>query len=193
MSGIICRSCRSYLKRQASKARCNNISQYSTSAPSKPLDIAALLSKPTWSVRSLLPDPSKPPHEEITPTQLSHLLRLSALPQPKSPEQEAKMLSTLHSQLHFVRDIQSVDTKGVEPLQSIRDETPEGLEEITIGLGDLKEAFEMEEIVGRMGRPRRRKEKLDVQEVEIWDVLREAKDTVKTPSGEFFVVRGGNS
>ena len=103
------------------------------------------------------------------------------------------MLSTLHSQLHFVRDIQSVDTEGIEPLQSIRDETPEGIEEITIGMEDLREAFDKEETVGRMARPRRRREKLGVQEVEKWDVLREAKDKVKTPNGEYFVVRSGKS
>ena len=103
------------------------------------------------------------------------------------------MLSTLHSQLHFVREIQSVDTEGLEPLQSIRDETPEGINDITIGMKDLKEAFEKEDIVGRMGRPRRRREKLGVQEVENWDVLREAKDKVKTLSGEYFVVRSEKS
>lgn len=102
------------------------------------------------------------------------------------------MLETLHSQLHFVRDIQSVDTEGVEPLQSIRDETPEGIQEITIGMDDLKEAFAQEAIVGRMQRPKRKKnEKVNPKKHEEWDVLGTAKDTITTPNGKYFVVRSG--
>ena len=37
-----------------------------------------------------------------------------------------------------MRDIQSVDTDGVEPLQSIRDETEEGVREATIGVGGIE-------------------------------------------------------
>jgi hypothetical protein len=160
------------------------------SGPTDKLDIAAILSKPTWSVRSLLPDPSNPPSEEITPKQLHHLLRLSALPQPKSPEEEAEMLKTLHSQLHFVRDIQSVNTDGVEPLQSIRDETEEGIKDITIGLEDLKEALQAEEIKGRNRRPRRKRdEPIDTKGVEDWDVLGTASEKVETPLGKYFIVR----
>jgi Asp-tRNA(Asn)/Glu-tRNA(Gln) amidotransferase C subunit len=140
----------------------------------------------------LLPDPVTPPSEEITPAKLHHLLRLSALPLPKSPKEEAEMLKTLHSQLHFVKDIQKVDTEGVEPLQSIRDETEEGVKDITIGMEELKEAFEKEEIKGRNRRPRRKRaEVLDTYEVEDWDVLGTAGETVEFAGGKFFVVRSG--
>lgn len=66
--------------------------------------------------------------EEITPQTLSHLLRLSALPQPTSPAEQASMLSTLHTQLRFVRDVQTVDTRGVAPLHLIHDETTKAVE-----------------------------------------------------------------
>jgi len=91
-----------------------------------------------------------------------------------------------------VRDIQSVDTKGMEPLQSLRDETEEGIREATIGLNDLKDAFENEEIVGRNRRPRRKRGNLvDTKGVEDWDVLGTATEKVETPGGRFFVVRSG--
>jgi hypothetical protein len=123
---------------------------------------------------------------------LHHLLRLSALPLPKSPEEEAEMLKTLHAQLHFVKDIQKVDTEGVEPLQSIRDETEEGIKDITIGMEKLKEAFEKEEIKGRNRRPRRRRgELVDPNEVEDWDVLGTAGEKVELAGGKYFVVRSG--
>lgn len=156
------------------------------------LDITALLSKPTWSVRSLLPPESEAPKQKISPQQLHHLLRLSALPPPSSPEEEAQMLKTLHSQLHFVRDIQSVDTEGVEPLQSIRDETEEGIREATIGVEDLRDAFREEEIKGRNRRPRRKRTPVvEEKEVEGWDVLGTAEETVKVGGSRYFVVRSG--
>ena len=103
----------------------------SGSTKAEHVDVEELLSKPTWSVSSLLPpkDPS-PESPQISSKQLHHLLRLSALPPPKDEAEEAKMLSTLSSQLHFVKDIQSVDTTGVEPLRSLRDETAEGEKEV---------------------------------------------------------------
>src|SRR4051812_44154241 len=107
--------------------------------------ISKLLTKPTWSVRSLLPSPPSSTHiPTITPKQLHHLLRLSALPQPSSPSVEASMIATLESQLHFVRAIQQVDTTGVEPLRSIRDETAAGLREASITVERLKDALEKE-------------------------------------------------
>ncbi|KAL3462903.1 hypothetical protein BJX64DRAFT_276820 [Aspergillus heterothallicus] len=111
--------------------------------------IESILSKPTWSVRSLLPDPATKPPPSVTPAQLRHILRLSALPQPSSPEEEQEMLDTLESQIHFVKEIQKVDTTGVEPLQSIRDETTEAVKENTIGLERLREALSRERVVGR--------------------------------------------
>ncbi|KAK4238907.1 hypothetical protein C8A03DRAFT_33021 [Achaetomium macrosporum] len=167
-------------------------------------DPYALLSQPTWSIRSLLPptpssntpsaSPNSAPEEEITPAQLSHLLRLSALPQPSSPEETSRMLATLHAQLHFVRDIQRVNTDGVEPLYSIRDETAEGMREATITVDTLKSALADEEVYGRCKRPRRRrtgdqkKGAVDGNGVEDWDVLGCASEKV----GRYFVVRSGS-
>ncbi|KAG9228520.1 hypothetical protein BJ875DRAFT_349545, partial [Amylocarpus encephaloides] len=155
-------------------------------------NIDKLLANPSWSVRSLLPDPDAQLTEEITPNQLHHLLRLSALPQPKSPEEEAEMLKTLHTQLHFVRDIQNVDTDGVETLQSLRDETDEGLAEVTISLDSLKKALDEEEVIGRSQRPRRKRgQTVNTVGIEDWDVLRAASEKVVTPGGSYFVVRSG--
>jgi Asp-tRNA(Asn)/Glu-tRNA(Gln) amidotransferase C subunit len=132
--------------------------------------------------------------QEISHRKLHHLLRLSALPQPRSPEEEAEMLQTLHSQLHFVRDIQNVNTEGVEPLQSIRDETEEGIREATIGIEELKEALAAEAIKGRNRRPKRRRgDPVDTKGVEDWDVLGTASEKDKTSLGSFFVVRGGQN
>ncbi|TAQ89165.1 hypothetical protein B7494_g2546 [Chlorociboria aeruginascens] len=178
--------------RQSFRAR-HSIRRYSSNPPAKePLDISSLLSKPTWSVRSLLPDPSILPTQEITPKKLHHLLRLSALPQPKSPEEEAEMLETLHSQLHFVRDIQGVDTDGVEPLRSIRDETEEGIKDATIGMDDLKEAFAKEEVKGRNRRPRRKRGgEVNTDTVYNWDVFGAAGKIVEMAGGKYFVVKSG--
>lgn len=156
--------------------------------PAPKIDIEALLSKPTWSVQSLLPTESDTT-PQITPAQLHHLLRLSALPQPKSPEEEAEMLKTLQSQLHFVKEIQSVDTTDVEPLQAIRDETEEAILENTIGVETLKEAFANEEVKGRNRRPRRRRDFKVEKDAEEWDVLGTASRTV----GKYFVVKSSNS
>ncbi|KAL4777426.1 hypothetical protein BDW60DRAFT_213037 [Aspergillus nidulans var. acristatus] len=126
------------------------------SSNSNDTDIPSILAKPTWSVRSLLPDPAaKPSSPSVTPAELKHLLRLSALPQPSSPEEEEQMLETLESQLHFVKEIQKVDTTGVEPLQAIRDESPEAVKENTIGLEQLREAMSKERVIGRNKRIQR--------------------------------------
>jgi len=148
-----------------------------------------VLSKPTWSVRSLLPSSSDAQETpKVTPKQLHHLLRLSALPNPESKEEEEKMLHTLSSQLHFVKEIQSVDTTGIEPLRSIRDETLEAERANEINMEDLKEAFSKEEIVGRSGRLRRRKDlPVDTKGAEDWDVLGQASKRV----GRYFVVESG--
>lgn len=61
-----------------------------------PDELEELLAKPTWSVESLLPPKTRAPDApEISSKQLHHLLRLSALPLPETPEQEKKMLDTL--------------------------------------------------------------------------------------------------
>lgn len=136
----------------------SHLRRFNASRPyssSREEDIESILSKPTWSVRSLLPDSAEASSQSITPKQLHHLLRLSALPQPSSPEEESSMLKILESQIHFVKEIQRVDASGVAPLQSIRDESPDAVEENTIGLEQLKEAISKERIYGRRNRIQR--------------------------------------
>jgi hypothetical protein len=83
------------------------------------------------------------------------------------------MLKTLSSQLHFVQDIQTVDTTGVEPLRSIRDETAAAEKADEISLESLREALDAEEHVGKHHRRIRRRTDLplDTKEVEDWDAL----------------------
>lgn len=183
--------------------------------PGQQPDPYDLLSTPTWSTRSLLPPtPTSPSHpeqeqqpeneEEIN---LPHLLRLSALPQPTTPSQSAKLLDTLRAQLHFVRAVQAVDTAGVEPLRSIRDETAAGRAEaaVTLDTPQIRAALAEEEAYGRWKRPRRRRRAIaegsgskgdgddghavqgPLKGVEDWDVLGSAEEKV----GEYFVVRSG--
>lgn len=96
------------------------------------------------------------------------------------------MLQTLHSQLHFVRDAQSVDTTGVEPLRSLRDETAEGVAEATIGLQQLREALAKEIRFGHRRRPKRQRgDKIDTKGVEDWNPLQTASRT----AGKYFVVQ----
>lgn len=151
--------------------------------------IREFLRNPTWSVKSLLPDPAATEQQSplVTPKQLHHLLRLSALPQPKDAEEESSMLKTLETQLHFVREIQKVDTTGVEPLVSIRDETPEAVEENTITLADLQGDLDAEEKVGKNGRIRRVPRHDPVaSKAEKWDLFGMAEGKTM---GRYFVVR----
>jgi hypothetical protein len=104
------------------------------------------------------------------------------------------MLRTLETQLHFVRAIQAVDTMGVEPLVTIRDETEEGIQELTIGLENerIKEALGAEKKIGRMGRVRRRREGVvedrRCQEEKEWNPLEGAQGRI---TGGHFVVESG--
>ncbi|KAK0366324.1 hypothetical protein LTR91_007503 [Friedmanniomyces endolithicus] len=119
--------------------------------------------------------------------QLHHLLRLSALPPPKDAAEEAQMLSTLASQLHFVKEIQKVDTEGVEPLRSLRDETAQGEKEAELGMVALRGALEREEIRGTHHRRTRRKRGgRDGDGGEKWDPL----GTAGRKMGRYFVVEG---
>jgi Asp-tRNA(Asn)/Glu-tRNA(Gln) amidotransferase C subunit len=96
------------------------------------------------------------------------------------------MLATLSSQLHFVRQIQEVDTTGIEPLRSLRDETAEGEREAELGLDALKEALEKEDVRGKFHKRIRRRAEMD-EKGEQWDVLGTATKKV----GRYFVVEGG--
>lgn len=102
------------------------------------------------------------------------------------------MLRDLHSQLHFVRQIQDVDTEGVEPLEAIRDESEAAQRENEIGFESLKEAFEGEEVVGRYHKRIRRKKGVvdeEAKRAEDWDVLGQAGKRV----GRYFVVESGRA
>ena len=153
-------------------------------------EIKGLLATPSWSVKALLGKPeTSSPQAQIAPDQLHHLLRLSALPPPQDTEEEAEMISTLESQLHFVKAIQSIDTTGVEPLQSIRDETTQGREETEVTMDTLKDEFEKEEIVGFAKRIRRKKlaEDRNPEEKQNWDPLALAPHKL----GRYIVVKTG--
>ncbi|KAJ5226037.1 hypothetical protein N7468_007262 [Penicillium chermesinum] len=154
----------------------------------EPVDINSILAKPTWSVRSLLPTKSSASSTpSITTKQLRHLLRLSALPQPSNAEEEQSMLQTLESQIHFVKEIQQVDTDGVEPLRSIRDETPDAVKETTIGLDQLREALAMERVSGRRKRIHRVQGEKNIRpDGETWDG--NALGSASKTKGRYFVV-----
>ncbi|KAI1136667.1 hypothetical protein F5Y05DRAFT_100813 [Hypoxylon sp. FL0543] len=202
MNSTLCSYCRTALRQSLRALRAQKSRSISTTASrssnSDIKPIADILSKPSWSVRSLLPS-SESKDTNITPKTLHHLLRLSALPPPSSAEEESRMLRTLESQLHFVQAIREVDTTGVEPLRALRDETTQGMREQTIGLEQLKDALAKEDVVGHAQRPRRRREgrtaghkegaKRVDPEVENWDVLGNASET----AGRYFVVRTGPS
>ncbi|KAK3713689.1 hypothetical protein LTR37_008383 [Vermiconidia calcicola] len=92
------------------------------------------------------------------------------------------MLSTLSSQLHFVKEIQKVDTAGIEPLRSLRDETAQGEKEAEL------DALAQEEVRGKHHkRIRRRRDRAVAKQEEDWDVLGTAQRKV----GRYFVVEGG--
>ena len=151
------------------------------------INIDELLSKPSWSVASLLPKENASEPLEVSSKQLRHLLKLSALPPPKDDSEEAKMLKTLSSQLHFVKEIQKADTTGVEPLQSLRYETTEGEQNAELGLEALKDALAAEDVRGKFRpRIRRRRDRVEVKKDE-WNVL----GTAGKKTGRYFVVEGG--
>lgn len=154
----------------------------------KHIDVGELLSKPTWSVATLLPKSPDSDSTEVSSKQLRHLLKLSALPPPKDAAEEAKMLRTLSSQLHFVNEIQKADTTGVQPLQSLRDETAQGEQEAELGLEALKDALAAEDVRGKFHpRIRRRREGLQSGKADDWNVLGAAGKK----TGRYFVVEGG--
>ena len=86
------------------------------------------------------------------------------------------MLDTLTAQLHFVGEIQQVDTTGVEPLRVIRDETRAAEQEQTIGLDSLRPALEKETTIGKhFKRIHRDPTPTDAKDVENWNVLGSAE------------------
>ena len=162
--------------------------KYASATTKQHVNVDELLSKPTWSVASLLPKSSDADSNEVSSKQLRHLLKLSALPPPKDDTEEAKMLRTLSSQLHFVQEIQKSNTTGVQPLQSLRDETAQGEQEAELGLEALKEALAAEDVRGKFHpRIRRRRDSAQPTEKDEWNVL----GTAGKKTGRYFVVEGG--
>ncbi|KAG7008118.1 hypothetical protein G7Y79_00007g022430 [Physcia stellaris] len=130
-----------------------------------------MLAQPSWSVNTLFTsDIHATPTTNVSPSQLHHLLRLSALPLPASETEESRMLQDLESQLQFVRAIQDVDTDGVEPLVSIRDETAEAEKEGEITVDVLKEDLAKETVSGIRGRITRPGD-AEKEDIEDWDAL----------------------
>ena len=101
------------------------------------------------------------------------------------------MLKSLGSHLHFVNNIRKVDTTGVKPLQSLRDETAAGNREDEVRVEDLAEAFSQEELKGKYYKRIRRNQDMpeDKEGSEAWDVLGSAEKRV----GRYFVVEGGKA
>lgn len=186
----------------SSSVRANNLlscavrRQYSSQPPKYTSeDIATILAKPTWSVQSLLPnthDPTIP--LSFTPQKLHHLLRLSALPQPVDKAEETSMLRTLEAQIHFVKSIQDVDTKGISPLRAIRDESREAIKESTINLETLKDALAKEQVVGRRKKILRQTTTTEAEashvESDQWDG--NALGSATKTAGKYFVVQSSS-
>ena len=149
-------------------------------------DLKSMLCTPSWSVKSLFESTSPSQEPPITQKQLHHLLRLSALPLPTSTMQEQRMIADLQSQLQFVQAIQSVDTANIEPLQSIRDETKEAEIGRKVTIATLHKAFDKEEVVGRRGRIRTKRQTPTPtgEGLKEWDPLAQAPNK----QGRFIVV-----
>ena len=146
---------------EAWKPRCPQIQvsklKYSSlvSRALNPKEIEEALNKPSWSVRSLVQSNTQATGKAtVSQKELHHLLRLSALPLPANKAEESDMIKTLESQLQFVNTIQTVDTTGVKPLQSIRDETDEGMKENEITLESMKGDLDKEVVNERSKRIR---------------------------------------
>lgn len=95
------------------------------------------------------------------------------------------MMDTLSAQLHFVGEIQQVDTSGIKPLRALRDETATAEQEQTITLDTLRAALAKEKIVGKhYKRIQRETTPVDAKNVENWDVLGSAQ----RKAGKYLVV-----
>ena len=168
---------RKHLNRSFSFTRCVRHKDTVGPAAKHVKDIEAMLAEPSWSVNRLFTSHHSSSESPISKKQLHHLLRLSALPLPANEAEEAKMLKDLGSQLHFVRAIQDVDTDGVEPLVSLRDETVEAAKEDEITVDTLKEDLAKETVTGIRGRITR-SDHAEKEDAEDWDALACAPKTV---------------
>eukprot|EP00035_Acanthoeca_spectabilis_P024720 m.455048 g.455048 ORF g.455048 m.455048 type:complete len:152 (+) comp20799_c0_seq1:103-558(+) len=77
--------------------------------------------QPLWSVKQLVGTETGGEHDEVTAETVARLARLTHLSiLPSENEQVQRQIRTL---LHFVGCVQNVDTTGVEPLQSLLEDT----------------------------------------------------------------------
>lgn len=159
-----------------------------TTVAKTPADIKNRLESPSWSTASLLGGDrdTATTGPVITQDQLHRLLRLSALPLPKTKAEETEMIKDLEAQLWYVQAIQMLDTEGIEPLPCIRDETKQGERESMITIESLREEFGKEVVLGKRGRIIRRTDLPPVEEEDMgdWDPLAQAPKKV----GRYFVV-----
>ncbi|KAL8872510.1 MAG: hypothetical protein Q9198_007195 [Flavoplaca austrocitrina] len=134
----------------------------------------------TWSLQDLFENRTGDAEPQVSDKELAHLLRLSALPIPKDLAEQQRMKKDLQSQLTFVRAIQEIDIPdSVKPLQSIRDETEEAMEEQEITVESLANEFAKEDVVGIRGRIRRKEGTKAVKgKDERWDPLALAPRTI---------------
>lgn len=150
--------------------------------------IQSMLAQPSWSVRSLLPSEASTEDAQFDRSELHHLLKLSALPLPKSKDEEQRMLRTLKSQIHFVKEIQKIDTSGVEPLVAIRDETVEAIREQTVTLETLQPYLDKEKQIGGNGTVRRQKPTEMIRHSG-WDPFEMGKGKETRKRGKYFYVK----
>ncbi|KAL9037766.1 MAG: hypothetical protein Q9180_003537 [Flavoplaca navasiana] len=135
---------------------------------------------PTWSLQDLFQNRTGDAETQVSDKEVEHLLRLSALPIPKDLAEQQRMKKDLQSQLKFVKAIQEIDIPdSVKPLQSIRDETEEGMKEQEITVESLANEFAREDVVGIRGRIRRKEGTKAVKgKDERWDPLALAPRTI---------------
>lgn len=98
------------------------------------------------------------------------------------------MLRTLESQIHFVKEIQKINTTGVEPLVAIRDETTESIEEQTITLETLQPYLDKEQKVGANGTIRRQKPAEMIRDSG-WNPFEMGKGKETRRKGKYFFVK----
>lgn len=88
-----------------------------------------------------------------------------------------------------MREIQSVDTTGVEPLRAIRDESVQAEKELEVTVESMSEALGREEHVGKHVKRVRRRSERDVI-VEDAPTAWRPLDAAKRSVGGYFVVDG---
>lgn len=98
------------------------------------------------------------------------------------------MLKTLESQIHFVKEIQTVNTTNVDPLVAIRDETADGIQEQAVTLEKMQPYLDREERVGQNGTIRRRKSAEKIQDSG-WDPFNLGEGSESRLKGRYFFVK----